>query len=107
MDRSEAVTPIQLSDLIGKVMLVGITYYTHDDMLIEQKQYFGEVVEANDRLIRIRRDNGELFTIPPDLRSTHRAKPGEYRLRSTGEIVVNPDYLSMWNIHKSEPEDAQ
>lgn len=107
MDCSEAVTEIRLSDLPGKVMLVGITYYTHDDQFIEQKRYFGEVVEANDRLIRIRRDNGEFFTIPPDLRSTYRAKPGEYRLRSTGEIVVNPDYLSMWNIHKSEPEDVK
>lgn len=95
---------VQFSDLLGKVLLVGITYYTHDEQLIEQKQYYGEVVVANEEYVQIRRENGELFALPPDLRSTHPAQPGEYKLRSTGEIVVNPDYLATWQVFRPEPE---
>jgi hypothetical protein len=28
------------------------------------------------------------------------ALPGEYRLRSTGEVVINPDYLAKWVVIK-------
>ena len=96
---------LAFSDLLGKILLTGLTYYTHDDQFIEQKQFYGEVVEANDRWIRLRLADGTDFTLPPDLRSTKPAKPGEYRLRSTGEIVVNPDFLSTWTIHKAPPEE--
>ena len=91
-------------DLIGKVLLVGITYCTHDNQLIEQKQFYGEVVEASEQYVCFRRVNGELFTVPPDLSSTRPAPPGEYRLHSTGEIVVNPDYLATWTCRRAEPD---
>jgi hypothetical protein len=26
------------------------------------------------------------------------APPGEYRLRSSGEVVVNPDYITSWVV---------
>lgn len=85
--------------LLGKIMLVGITYYAEGDPEpIEQKQFWGEVTEVNDDLIRIQRPNGETLTLPPDLRSTKRARPGEYTLHSTGETVKDPDFLVTWNV---------
>lgn len=88
------------TDLIGKTILIGITYYTDENEFIEQKQYWGTVVEASELMISVRRNNGEIFGLPPDLSSTRKAPPGEYRLNSTGEIVVDPDYLTTWTVKR-------
>ncbi len=92
---------ISLDDLMGKVLLVGLTYYTHDNVFIEQRQYWGVVIESNKNTICTKQKNGELFRLPPDLSSTQPAPPGEYRLRSTGEIVINPDFLTTWTVNKA------
>lgn len=90
---------ISFDDLIGKVLLIGLTYYTHDKVFIEQRQYWGTVIESNKNRICVKQKNGEIFKLPPDLRSTKSAPPGEYRLRSTGEIVINPDFLTTWIVY--------
>jgi len=95
-DTSEDITP---DELIGKIMLVGITYYVEGNTEpIEQKQFWGTVTEVNEALIRIKRPNGEILTLPPDLRSTKRARQGKYTLHSTGETVKDPDFLATWNV---------
>lgn len=98
---------IKFADLIGRTLLVGVTFYTYDNEFMEQKQFYGEVTEANERFISIRMQSGEMLTLPPDLRSTKVAKPGEYRLRSTGEIVINPDYLATWNVNRAQPNEKE
>ena len=47
--------------------------------------------------IQLELADGSVYWLPPDTQSTYPAPPGSYRLRSTGEIVENPDYLSTWN----------
>ena len=90
--------------LIGKVMLAGITYLNHDESLIEQQEFFGEVLSADSQkgiLLRLHgRRLGEQYNLPPDMRSIVRASLGEYRLRSTGEIVENPDYLVTFDVYR-------
>ena len=98
------MSEITFSDLIGKTRLIGLTYYTADDEFIEQKQYWGTVIESNENRILVKLNDGELFGLPPDLSSTKIAPPGEYRLRSTGEVVVDPDYLTTWNINRSKED---
>lgn len=93
---------ITFDELTGKVLLVGITYYTHDNEYIGQRQFYGTVTEANENLIRIKQKDGTDITLPPDLSSTKRARQGEYKLRSTGEVVVNPDFLATWNRNKTK-----
>lgn len=88
--------------IIDKVILIGLTYYTADRVLIERKQFWGTVVEANEKGIAVRLNNGEIFSLPPNLSSTKKAPPGEYRLRTTGELIVDPDYLSTWNIYREK-----
>ena len=95
---------LAFSDLLGKTILVGITYYTKDNEFIEQKQYWGTVIEANDKQILFRQKNGDTFWLPPDLSSTKPAPKGEYRLRSTGEIVVDPDFTSVWNVNQGNEQ---
>lgn len=41
---------------------------------------------------------GETYRLPPDLRAFAPAPPGEYRLRETGEVVVDPDYTTSRTI---------
>jgi hypothetical protein len=89
---------VSLNDLLNKTLLVGITYYNSEHQSIEQKQFFGRVIEANQSIIRIIQENGTDLTLPSDLSSTKKARPGEYKLRSTGEIVINPDFLATWNV---------
>ena len=93
---------ITLDDLIGKVLLVGVKYYTHDNEFIGQNQFYGIVTEANDDTIRIKQKDGSEFTLQPDLSSVKRARAGEYTLRSTGEMVINPDFLATWSLIKGE-----
>ena len=42
--------------------------------------------------------SGEVYTLPPDLRAFFSARPGSYRLRGTGEVVINPDYTTTWDF---------
>jgi len=35
------------------------------------------------------------------------AAKGEYHMKPSGEVVVNPDYLTVWTITESDPEAIQ
>lgn len=98
------MSELSFSDLLGKTILIGITYYAKGNKLIEQKQFWGTVIVAKDNKILVRQENGEIFRLPPDLRSIKSAPKGEYRLHSTGEIVVDPDYISVWNVNRGAEE---
>jgi hypothetical protein len=91
-------------NLVGKILLAGITFLDADKTLIEQQQFFGEVVSVDPQagvLIALHGSRaGEQYTLPPDTRSIREASPGEYRLRVTGEVVEDPDYLVTYTVHK-------
>ena len=93
--------------MMNKTMLIGVSYYSHDGKFIEQKQIHGKVVSVDaDRGFVIQLEgahSGETFSLPPDLRSVREAKPGIYREHSTGDEIVNPDYLTFWVINKPPP----
>lgn len=88
--------------LLGKTVLIGLTYRTRDGSVDRQEQLYGtvrsidaqagiEVELAGTRL-------GDKYWLPPQTSNFHRASPGTYRLKATGEDVVNPDYVSTWEI---------
>ena len=85
-------------NLIGKIILVGMTFYDKNDKFVEQKQNWGEIVAVNENTVFIKQKDGEEFSIPNDPSAIESANPGEYKLRSTGEVVENPDFLSTWNV---------
>lgn len=84
------------SKLVGKLMLVGLTYVDAYGDCARQEQFCGRVATADQasgiRLLLEGSRTGEIFDLPPDMRSIQEALPGEYRLRSTGEVVIDPDY---------------
>jgi hypothetical protein len=93
------------STLPGQLVLVGLAYFEVDaEEPFEQQQLFGRVVSADEgrgiRLALEGRRAGEEFILPPDTRSFHQPGPGEYRLRTTGEVVINPDFTVTFSIRK-------
>jgi hypothetical protein len=114
MTNPETISDI--SELLGKTVLVGITRVNHENELVSQHQYYGRVESLDDGLVHIRvAGTDEDFTLPPDASAFANARPGSYRLRATGEVVVNPDFTSSWTVRSPEPgegsednpEDAQ
>lgn len=85
-------------EYLGKVVLIGVTYLDHEEKLLGQKQWVGTISTFSRKEgIRIRlRDSDEPCGLPPDKRGLRKAPPGSYRLRSTGEVIENPDYLATW-----------
>jgi hypothetical protein len=85
--------------MVGKHVLVGKTY-VRGNAVLDQVQFHGVIEEADedDGFALRRSDTGEIEWLPPDLRAFEQAPPGEYRLRSTGEVIVDPDILSTWIV---------
>src|SRR5581483_1638666 len=89
--------PDLVGTVVGQHLQVGLTFVKYGGEVIEQKQLHGTVERINDlEGIVIRLPDGTLYKLPPDLRGIKEAAPGVHRLRSTGEEVVNPDYVYTW-----------
>jgi hypothetical protein len=88
--------------LVGSHLLVGKTYKDEQGAVAEFVQFHGTIEHAHERhgLAVRRHDTGEIEWLPPDLRAFKKARPGKYRLRSTGEVVVDPDYTAVWIIRR-------
>lgn len=99
-DRRPDWSHARAKNLMGSTVLVGLTY---DEPAGERlEQFYGTVVSADPKEgITLRLDgsrSGEVYTLPPDLRAFFPARPGSYRLRETGEVVIDPDYTITWEI---------
>ena len=89
-------------ELLGKHVLVGITKIDSAQNIVSQDQFHG-VVTAIDSVIHIRLSTGADYTLPPDPASFFPATPGEYRLRATGEAVVDPNFTASWTVQAPSP----
>src|SRR4051794_6079149 len=96
--------PADATSLVGKTIIVGITYLEHDGSLVEQVQKHGVIERIDSKGIAIRFPDGELFSLPPDVGSLQVAPPGEYRFRATDEVVTNPDLMTTWTVRKPPPD---
>jgi hypothetical protein len=85
--------------MIGKTVLVGKTYL-QDDQEVDRIQFHGPIEMVDEQAgVAIRRiDNGEIEWLPPDLRAYFPAEEGVYTLKSSGEEVHDPDFLTTWTI---------
>ncbi len=95
----------KINDFLNKHIIVGITYLDHNGDLIEEIQLHGDIVKINESegiVIQMNNSN-TIYSLPPDLSSIKKAPIGEYQFRTTGEIVVNPDFMTSWTIEKPDP----
>jgi hypothetical protein len=98
---------IEPAELRGARVLIGVTRISSNGS-VEQDQYVG-VAEIEDRgtfcLVNVDCTDGETRSYPFDVRAIERANPGEYRLRSSGEIIRNPDFLMKWEVSQGSEDE--
>ena len=87
--------------IVGKHILVGVTHRNRAEEILEFEQFHGTIIRASKDggIIVQLAGSAEERWLPPDLSRLEAARPGQYRLKSTGEIVIDPDYLSTWNVY--------
>lgn len=81
--------------MIDKLVIIGITKESDPgDGTPERTQLVGAItrVDADELVIRLL--DGEEIVLPPDIRGFENALPGDYRLKSTGEVIVDPDFTA-------------
>ena len=90
----------QARQLVGRHILIGVTKKSADGKVIEQQQMHGLIDQVDERKgIGVRlAGSAEMYWMPPHLEAIRVAPPGEYRLRATGEVVVNPDLMATWTV---------
>jgi hypothetical protein len=94
-------------DYVGKTVLLGVTYVDHEERQTGERQWYGVITEVSNAkgiVITLKNDTN-YCALPPDLSALRPAKPGEYRLRSTGEVITNPDFLTTWTCKEPDPKD--
>jgi hypothetical protein len=110
MDMSEEGRPdydeARAINLVGRSVLIGLTYIDENGEVTNRRQLHGTIVGAHKtkgfEIELAGERSGEIFSLPPDTRAFIDADPGEYQLRSTGEVVVDPDLISTWTITEGD-----
>lgn len=85
---------------IGKYLLIGITYLDSNGEAKKHIQLHGKISRITKEGIFFNRADGKgEFALPNDLQSLEPAPSGaEYRLKSTGEVVRDVDYISNYVV---------
>ena len=80
-------------------VLIGRTYVDADGEVVRREQNHGSIVHADDSDVRVRlHGTEEEISLPPDRDAFREAERGEYVLRETGDVAVDPDLLATWTI---------
>jgi hypothetical protein len=65
--------------------------------VMSRTQFCGLVLEVTDGVVVVDKD-GEPALLPSDDLAYSTAPPGRYTLSASGETVVDPDYLTTWDV---------
>jgi|APFre7841882724_1041349.scaffolds.fasta_scaffold02844_3 hypothetical protein len=87
--------------VVGKRLIVGLTFQDEDERLIGNVQYHVRVLRIDqfDGIVVERLDpEGGVFNVPPLVEALEALAPGEYRLNATGELVQDPDYALLVTV---------
>src|SRR5690348_2268605 len=99
-DRAFEFDDALAAELVGKYVLVGVSVEDKRGVFKRDEQFHGIVLSCDRRsgikvALRGSRE-GQTKTFPPTTGVWQRAAKGVYRLRATGEEVVDPDFTATW-----------
>ena len=86
----------------NRSIIVGLTYIYKDNSISHRVQFSAVISGLDNRGLIIKKNNGEEFILPPDMSAYQKAPEGEYTIKTTGEVVINPDYMTTWTIGLNE-----
>lgn len=93
----------QLGGLKGRRLLVGITYLDDEGQITSTQQFCGRVLDVGDGVVVVERPGErEPAVLPADAAAYEPAAEGAYRLQNTGEIVIDPDYVTTWHVRETD-----
>lgn len=97
------------SEFIGRRILIGVAYVDETDTVIERRQWSGRILTySNSEGIRVQLDGSDEYCcLLPDPDALRKARPGVYRLKSSGKEIVDPDYTTIWTCHPPDEGDPQ
>lgn len=88
--------------LPGKYVIVGLTYLDTaggEDRLIQLHGVIASADPTHGIAIDLRgARKGETYWLPPQTSTLQRARRGTYRLRETGDVIQDPDYVTTWRV---------
>ncbi len=88
------------AELLGTDVLVGMTLVDHSGNVTERRQFHGRIVRATvEDGVTLVDGDGQEHWLPLDRDAYEPAEPGEYQLRSTGQVVRHPTWLTTWIVH--------
>lgn len=96
-DRIRRTIDLFGDEYLGRTLLLGLTYTGPDGEFRRQEQCMGRimVVDFDEGIVVSCEPDGRPFLLPGELSWIEKAPPGEYHLHSTGQVVTNPDYISL------------
>lgn len=87
------------AELLGTDVLAGVTMVDYAGNVKERHQFHGQVIQASaEDGVTVRDADGDEHWLPFDPAAYEPAEPGEYELRSTGQVVVDPTWLTKWIV---------
>jgi hypothetical protein len=101
-DEDDVISESEAAELIGKHIVVGLTFVDADQKPIRLTQLHGFVVRVNRKEgIVLRQSDGSEYNLPPSLAGFEKAPEGSScTLHSTGEVVDDPDYLVSYTVNQ-------
>ncbi len=101
-DESNLIPESAAPELMGKHVVVGLTFVDADQKPIRLTQLHGHVVKVNRKEgIVLKQADGSEYKLPPTLAGFQKAPKGSScTLRSTGELVEDVDYLVSYTVNQ-------
>jgi hypothetical protein len=86
------------ASLIGKTLLMNLTFLDDDGEVFERQQFFGVVIDADEGegivLDLLGEHDGDTYTLPPQTSAIKSAEAGVVSLGGD-----KPDFVASWIIH--------
>ena len=94
----------RLQHIVGARLLVGVTVREPDGTVVSRTQFCGVVLEVAEGVVVVDKD-GEPALLPSDDLAYTSAPRGTYTLSGSGEVVVDPDYVTTWDVTRTPPAE--